>query len=292
MQNRLLKYLLFAFITIVLLSCSIFQGSGIKIEHQSGNFWKITKGETTVWVVGSFRVGNESMYPLPDAIEDAFDKSDIYVTEADFSKEENIQLMRDRSEFHDGTTLQSILSPITWNKLEAQFQEIGIGEQFYTYAKPWHVSTMLNYFNYKRMGFTLDFSIDKHFNKMASSRKKIYSLESIPEILEFWENASVDAELFLHGTNVSLQFNKENFSDIHNTWLSGDLNIIERGYADLKNKAPVYYDILLKADNERNTKIANKIKEYLNTDKTYFVVMSAWDLVGENRVLDLLKTSY
>lgn len=53
-------------------------------------YWQAKKGNQTLLIVGSIHVGDESMYPLPQAVTQFFESSDGLVVETDVRKIEGI----------------------------------------------------------------------------------------------------------------------------------------------------------------------------------------------------------
>src|SRR4051794_3330992 len=57
-------------------------------DKESGKrlFWHVTSEKGEIWLLGSIHVADESFYPLPKEIEQAYKKSNALAVEADIAK--------------------------------------------------------------------------------------------------------------------------------------------------------------------------------------------------------------
>ena len=62
-------------------------------------------------------------------------------------------------------------------------------------------------------------------------------------------------------------------------------SIITRSVSEDKRLSPIYEKILY----ERNRSMASKIEDYLKTKETFFVIVGAGHLVGNQGIIEILK---
>ena len=60
--------------------------SGAQRKPVRGLFWKASSSGNTIYLLGSVHLGTKEMYPLPDYIEKAFQRSSVLIVEVDLNK--------------------------------------------------------------------------------------------------------------------------------------------------------------------------------------------------------------
>ncbi len=81
--------------------------------ESSSNFWKVSNGTHTFYILGVTHIGDERQYPLPTPILDAFNQSSIYITESRLVYEplENAKAaLRREYTGESGKTLRTLLA--------------------------------------------------------------------------------------------------------------------------------------------------------------------------------------
>jgi len=72
-------------------------------------------------------------------------------------------------------------------------------------------------------------------------------------------------------------------------WKEGDYKAMEKLALEIPGEYPEFQPIMDKLYTERNIRMVGKIEEYLKTDKTYFVVVGAAHLIGDEGIINLLN---
>jgi uncharacterized protein YbaP (TraB family) len=82
---------------------------------------------------------------------------------------------------------------------------------------------------------------------------------------------------------------KQELDKLVKAWSSGDKegleSIVTRSVSEDKRLVPIYEKLIY----DRNRSMASKIEDYLKTKETYFVVVGAAHLVGNQGIIALLK---
>jgi len=72
-------------------------------------------------------------------------------------------------------------------------------------------------------------------------------------------------------------------------WTSGDAksmeSIVTRSVTEDKRLIPIYEKLIY----ERNRNMASKIENYLKAKETYFIIVGAGHLVGNQGIIEILK---
>ena len=85
----------FATIFFPLIVTSLFgcKREELKRDSTGPGLWEITVGENKSYLFGSIHVGSDDLYPLPQAVEEAFAKSKTFVIEANLASISQLHLM-------------------------------------------------------------------------------------------------------------------------------------------------------------------------------------------------------
>ena len=99
-----------------------------------------------------------------------------------------------------------------------------------------------------------------------------------------------DADLYLKYTIMDNSKTTEQIEGIMEAWKAGDADkmnalVIEGTLQEYPDLSALMDEILFK----RNSKMVTKIREYLSNDKTYFVVVGAAHLIGDQGIVKLIE---
>ncbi|GIP15839.1 hypothetical protein J40TS1_14810 [Paenibacillus montaniterrae] len=272
-------------------------------EHTppEGFLWKVTKGEQTVYMLGSIHVGTYKMYPLRDEINKAYEASDIVVTEVDITKDPTEEEMKELEKlftYQDGTTIKDHLSAEAYKalmelakKLEIEGEDL---EEFQTY-QVWFINTMLSS-GFDEGDADSVYGVDMHFLLQADEDElPIGELESFLQQYEMLAGFSPELqEQLLLETVMQYEYAFEGYEvgagtdTLIDIWTTGDLEGLTEIAQSMKIASPEYYNALL---TKRNAGMTDKIEQYLNDTqyKTYFVIAGALHFAGEDSIVAMLE---
>lgn len=275
-----------------------------EVEHVApeGYLWKVTKGEKTVYMLGSIHVGDVSMYPLRDEIYQAYETSEIVVTEVDITKQPSEADMAEIEKmiyYQDGTTLKDHLAPEVYEAVMEIAKEIGLeGEElkeFETY-QVWFVNTLLSSVTVTS-GADAGLGVDLHFLMLAQEDElPVGELESF--MLQYGMLAGFSPELqeqllletltLYEYASQGIDASSASTDYMLGMWAEGNLEAMDEIANSMKIASPEYYDGML---TKRNVGMTDKIEQYLNegTYNTYFVIAGALHFAGEDSVLKMLE---
>jgi uncharacterized protein YbaP (TraB family) len=293
MKNRqsLKDKLLFVFLfTILILSLSI--GAKNVYSSQKGFLWKVQTNNSVLYIAGSIHMYKSELFPLPQKMEEAFEKSDILAVEANINeiKPESITTIIDRTFYQDGTTLENHLSKEIYKTTVKKLNEIGLPPELFINTKPWFIALTITSIELQKLGLDPEYGIDRYFLKKAENRKKIVELESIDYQINLLNNFSdSEQELFLESTFRELELLKKEIDGVLKAWNTGDTKSFESFVSKSLYNEPKMKSIYEKIVCERNKNIALKIESYLKTKERYFIVIGAAHLVGKDGIIEILK---
>ncbi|TAP35504.1 TraB/GumN family protein [Alteromonas sp. KUL49] len=257
----------------------------------SASVWKVSKGESTIFVGGTLHLLSEGDYPLPTPYEIAFDKASSIVLETDLdavnSPAFSQQLLQQLS-YSDGSTIQSHLSEDTYNALASHFASRGWPIESVSLLKPQLVSLTLTIGELQRLGLTLE-GVDSHYAQKAKGAGKTLAwLESPEQQLAFIvAMGEDDPDGLIQYTLEDIKTLPENLSLMKDYWFKGDLKGMTTDILDVfaKDYPEVYKSILV----ERNHNWLPHLISFFDSPEVEFVLVGALHLPGNGGVLALLE---
>jgi len=298
MKRRFIVNILILALSIMLVIVGVCScgkaGTAIQVEQLGKSFiWKVSSDTTHVYLLGSVHVASQDLYPLDSAIENAFESADNLVVEVNtnnVSQDLAVQLVMQYGAYPLGDGFKNHVAEDFYNKLNGKFQEYSVNITLLDNYRPWVIYNVMSQYALGSLGYKSEYGIDQYFlEKAEKGNKNILELETT----DFQMNliSSIPDEVMVK----MMQYDVENpetgdyLQGLFDAWKNGDVvkmeDITFSALVEKPELAP-YYKILY---DQRNVNMAQKIKEYLASDKTYFIIVGAGHLVGEKGILNLLK---
>jgi len=261
-------------------------------QSKKSFLWKVQSKTNTVYVLGSIHYLKKETYPLDEKIEKAFDQSNILGVEAnvDNVSKTDVQKLVESAFYSGDETLEKHLSPEAYELVKKQLTELGASLEAANKYRPWFLALSLASIEIVKLGFDPNYGIDRYFLSKAAEKKKIVELESLEyQINLFSAFSEKDQELFLLYTLKDIKVLEQELDKLIKAWTAGDDKGIElimtKSIKEDKKLIPIYEKLVI----ERNRKMVSKIEEYLKEKETFFVVVGAGHLVGNQGIIELLK---
>jgi len=269
-------------------------------EASKGYIWKVEKDGVAVHLLGSVHLGDATMYPLRDEIEQAFDQADHLVVEVNTAQapdEQTAKAIAALQTYTDGTTLKDHVSAETYARIQAFLTDLGLETNAYDAFKPWAVYLDMVNYSAAVSGYQGGIGIDMYYLSRAQAvNKPILELESYTlqfnvfdsysaELQELQINEALDG---IYGVAESTASNEPALDVLVDLWIQGDDAGLEALVADLKKESPEQYEKLL---TNRHAGMLEKIEGYLNNEKkeSYFIITGYLHMLGEDGLITLLK---
>ena len=254
-------------------------------------FWQASAPGATLYLFGSIHFGRADMYPLSPAVERAFAASDALVVEANIAAADPGRTAQWLAQalYQDGSTLDQKLAPATWQRLSKTATDLGLPIQLLSRQRPWLVSLTLSALAMQRYGYGDELGIDNHFLHAAGS-KAVIELESIQQQLAFFDGFSEqEQEAMLVQTLDDIALGPELLQKTMNAWRSGadaelDSLLNDTFRSDATSRR--LYRVLIV---DRNAAMTDKLAALLKRGGTYFVVVGAAHLVGDQGIVSQLR---
>jgi uncharacterized protein YbaP (TraB family) len=255
--------------------------------------WEVKSDTSTAYLVGSIHVAGTDIYPLDRAIENAFHAADNLAVEIDISKVDALstgQLMMEYGTYPQGEGLKSNLPEGLYTELGEFFKNYGTDIMLMDMLRPWVISTLIEELQLEALGYSAQQGIDMYFiEKAVEVSKNIFELETAEYQIELLSSFPDEMMILVIEETLENPLTEEIMNDLFDAWENGDAAAIESlVYEDMDKYTEFegYYDTLYK---ERNYNMAGEIDGFLADDETYFVVVGAAHLVGEEGLISLLE---
>jgi len=262
-------------------------------EHvgpSEGVFYKVKKDNQTVYLLGSIHLGDQSLYPLNEQINTAFEEADHLAVEidiGDLDEMEVSQTIMQQGMYQDGKVLSEVVEEDVFNDALEQLSALGMNEEIVDQFQPWFVTMLLSEVALQETALNAEFGIDKHFIDRAKDKSlPIISLESVESQIASMSSAPEEEQIeSLEYTIESIDNFEEELIQLMRVWRAGNTDVFSQLREMNQGSDQLAMD-------ERDLLMSGKIEEFLNADNgdTYFVVVGSLHLAGENSITDLLKT--
>jgi uncharacterized protein YbaP (TraB family) len=252
--------------------------------------WKLESTSAKVYVLGSIHAANDGLYPLDGRILSAFEEADTLVLETDLTptaKLRGARLMQVAGSLPAQKRLEEQLDPDTRAQLARVLEELGIPASAVSSLRPWLVSLVLTMQKLESLGYRADLGIDEHFRSRAM-RKQVAALESVEEQVALFRDLPSEAQL------ASLKQTLEQLPQLSATmqravqaWKRGDAQSLDALLLEpMRRGFPSLFERFFL---ERNRKMAQAVRRYLEGHGTVFMVVGSGHLIGDQSVLHFLE---
>ena len=255
-----------------------------------GLIYEVERDGKTSWLVGSLHLLPPEAYPLPPALDAAFQSAQTLIEEADPDElktpEAAAELLK-RALFPPGQTLQATVAAPTYKMIVERATKAGLPIEAVQRMRPWMVAVTLSALEMQSAGFDPALGIDRHFRDRAVAMKKpVRTLEAALDqvaMLEALDPALQDSLVVeaLQGASTEIT----QVRTLMTAWLAGDVKVLERLLVDSSKDAPAIHQALFI---DRNKRWVPKIEACLAAGRC-MVVVGAGHLVGVDGLVDLLS---
>ena len=254
--------------------------------------WKVSKGSSSVYVLGSIHYLRSENYPLKKAILDAFETSKRLVLEIDLnatSGQAAQRLMLEKALFRDGTSLPQNISAETYQLAAERATQLGIDMGIFNPMKPWFAAINLIAIKLKALGLDPRRGVDQYLAGEAKRRgKPISGLETLDFQIGLLDQLSKqNQETMLRETVSELDLLDRNIDEIVRSWADGDEAVLAKLLlAGMVEFPEIHQKVLV----ERNRRWLPEIEKSLEQGSEALIVVGAAHLVGPDGIIEMLKT--
>jgi len=252
--------------------------------------WQVRSETATIYLLGSVHLLRHSDFPLDPALDAAYERTDLLVTELDLNAADPIetQALINRIGRISNGDLEDWMGAIDYRRAHELAADMEVDLDRLRGLKPWLAAITILQLQLARLGFSPDLGIDFYFaGRAKSDGKPVLGLETMEFQLEQFDSLSQQrqSEFLLQ----SLEEAEDIPGDIEamvKAWKSGDAAALSRVLEEGFTGYPELYERLVK---NRNSNWLPHLLELLNGDKDVLVVVGALHLVGTGSVIEMLE---
>lgn len=256
--------------------------------------WKVSDGNNSLYLLGSFHALKPGDYPLAPAVDAAFADSEAVAFEVapeELEAPELAMSMLRAGSYADGHTLQQSVDARTWQRLEAYAKRRNKDPRFYQRFEPWFASLLISLEEFQRLGYDPKQGLDRHMAALAAaSHKHTLGLETAQSQVDLFDQMTIaEQRQSLAEALDDAEDLQRHIEELHSLWRSGDEPALRRLLTgDFQREYPALYQ---RIDVDRNKAWVGELAVMLDggsTDDT-LVVVGAMHLLGPDGLVSLLK---
>ncbi|MEJ2189178.1 MAG: TraB/GumN family protein [Acidobacteriota bacterium] len=277
------------FLSVLLVASAAWAGQKSQAEPEKCFMWSVERGSTTVYLLGSIHVLKEDAYPLPQAIDRAFDDAEVVVFEVDLDDMSAAALkMLAAGTLEGDENLEEVVGPTMWLQVSEHMKSAGLQPAAFQRMKPWMVALSLSAFELARAGYTPGAGLDTRLDARAKAAgKERLALETVDfQVGIFTDLDPVQSVEFLKYTLRDLDTVIPLLDELATSWRVGDVKPVEELLLDGFEESPELFEKLV---TKRNQSWLGQVEELIGGDRDALVVVGALHLVGDGGLVALLR---
>lgn len=257
--------------------------------------WEVSSETNTVYILGSVHVAKADIYPLAEVIEDTYETADYLVVEINTNAISDLgmaALLMDKGMYSTGESLRDNISENLYSRLRNRLEGLdssGLLLLTMNTFEPWVVAITIADMDYIELGYEAKYGIDYHFLERAEADSKdILELETVEFQLDIFDSMSYEMQIAMLEDAIDNPVTEDDFEEMLMAWGTGDIATMEQLVFEGVEEDADYAEFLSIVNDDRNFLMVEKIEQYLRDDETYFVVVGAAHIIGENGIINLL----
>ena len=253
--------------------------------------WVVRQGGFVTYLGGTCHVLRQDDYPLPVEFERAYQTAERIVFEADpgqMNSPQMQQLLARKAFYLDGTTLEQVLEPATYQLLQDYCQRSNLPLNVIARLKPAMAALTLLSMELQRLGINQGGVDLYYYQRAAADGKGREALETMEQQVEFMLGMAEGREdRFMQHSIAELERLDEVFDGLIAAWRNGDEEIIAKLVAaDFKDQFPEIFRTLF---SERNAAWLSSLEKYIASPETELILVGVGHLVGDDGLLAELR---
>ena len=270
-------------------------------ENSKGIFYEVKGGDNEAYLFGSVHFGYEDMYPLDNTVEGAFQEADVLGLEVDttaaFMELQVTEKMLQLGTYSEGKGMTDLVPQETFEEAAGVIKTVGIDSNTLNRFQPWLAAAIISEITIEEAGLLADYGVENYFIDQADEEKiDIKGLESIADQLAPYEKLSDESQvIYLKETLKEKDIAGEYLKEIIEHWKKGNVDYFaQRRQASIEEtQTDSLKDFQRAMLDKRDDQMAAKIEEFVqnDSDSTYFIVVGAMHLAGENSIVEQLRDS-
>lgn len=261
-------------------------------------FYKVSDGNSSVYILGTIHVGSMKIYPLPDGIMSAYGECDTVMFEVDFNTEHYAHEIpyEETKEILGEDVIENAVAaikaeyPNIKNRARKVFPTIDMTN--INQAGYYTLQGMLSLAATAKAGLSEECGVDQAFLSYAiRDKKSIIGAESWEEQYKLAYELPPEAYREILNEYIDVDKMAETLKTEFNMWCAGNSAELELSQLGPLRGADEDLSLHIRYENflVRNERMTDKIVSQLNADETTFALLGVTHLIGEEGIISRLK---
>lgn len=252
--------------------------------------WRVTGLANTVYLLGSIHLLRPEDHPLPAVIDEVYRDAEILIMELDMDDLDSAraqQLFNSNGVLRDDRTLRDLMGEEAYERAALAAEAIDIPIDMLAKSEPWLAAVTVEMMALYRIGFNPLYGIETYMTrKAAEDNKPIEGLEDVEQQLDFLDGLSLQAQrdMLLQTLEDGVEIS-ESIDEMIRAWRYGDVAALEEGLLESIAEHEELHEALV---TQRNRRWVTQIRELLDDNADYLIIVGALHLVGREGVPELL----
>jgi len=269
-----------------------------EVNGSKGIFYRVEGGDNELYLFGSLHFGVEEMYPLHDAVYEAFEEADVLGMELDMEEitdQELNQALAEKGMFADDTVLTDVVPPDVYDDFMEIVDGPGLDEDLLMQYKPWLAAFELSILAILEAGYSPELGVEEYLTELAEEEGlEMLGLETVEmQFAPFGKLSDESQVVYLEETIAEYERAEEELSDSYESWIEGDVEVFAEDRRELIEEAETesLREFQVAFTDDRDRQMTDRIEELLHdpAGNTYFITVGSMHLAGENSIVDLLE---
>lgn len=253
--------------------------------------WAMEANGATTYLMGSVHALRSEDYPLPDALQGAYDDAAVVVMELavnDLDVASMAATTQALGMLAPGDSLKNWLTPEDYADAARKSTALGLDLAMFDMLETWLAALTILNVQMLEAGFTPSAGIEAHYAAMAKQDgKPVLGLETLEEQLGIFDGMSRDEQArMLLNTLDDLSDLEDGLDTLVDAWKRGDTATLDKELKQGFDGLPGMYQALVV---DRNRAFGEKITALDTAKGNHLVIVGALHLVGDDSVIALLK---
>ena len=256
--------------------------------------WEVSSLTNRIYLYGTVHAGRKDWYPLPEAVENAFNDSATLVVEADITDTEAMSRSAPAMLLRPPDALKEHVDAADYARFVKLLPRYGLTETQLSPMKPFMAVSMLVFGEWARNGYLPQYGIDSYLIRKAKAElKPVVELEGVATQMKLMESmGEAESRMLFAGTVTALEggLTSEQVNGLVGSWRTGDparLLAIANQYNEAVPGAREFEEKFIWGRHEAMLK---KIQGYLDESRErHFVAVGSLHLAGERGLVELLR---
>ena len=278
---------------LVLVAILVFltSASAADESNHAVTLWKVKGASNSVFLLGSIHLLRPEDYPLPTALDAAYDEAEVLIMEIDMDDMDPLAAQIAFTKYgmlQDEQTLQGLMGNDLYREALAAADAIDIPLEMLSKTDLWYAAMTIEIMMLSRIGFDPSLGVEMYMmSKAQNDGKPIEGFETAEEQVLFLDGMSLEAQReMLMSTLIESAKIGEVMDELIDAWHTGDTAALEDG---MLVELAQHEELAKALVTDRNVRWLNQIEPLLDDKDDYLIVVGALHLIGAEGVPALLQ---